>query len=108
MASEALEAFRGIRPGGPSGCPAGFAPIGHAVIADNARYALSGPAELGAHELRAADHRLQFFECNLARQVLHPAVGRDDDDFRRDEWPGPAGPRGDFLRRFEQYNDQID
>src|SRR5882762_11708654 len=65
----------------------------------NARLAgLPGLAELGPHELRAFDHRFQFLERHLARQVLHPAVGRDDDVFRRDERQGAADARGDFLR----------
>src|SRR5881628_2602498 len=49
------------------------------ITASICRPLLSGLAELGAHELRAFDHRFQFLERHLARQVLHPAVGRDDD-----------------------------
>src|SRR5438093_11289629 len=45
------------------------------ITASIGRPLLSGLAELGAHELRALDHRFQFLERHLARQVLHPAVG---------------------------------
>ena len=31
-----------------------------------------------AHDLRAGHHRLQLSECNLARQVFHPAIRGDE------------------------------
>src|SRR5204862_2567035 len=63
---------------------------------------LLGPVEFRAHKLRALDHRFHFLERHLARQVLHSAVGRDDDAFRRDEGRGTAGARGDLFRRLDR------
>ena len=37
----------------------------------------------GSDKASPCDHRLQFAECALARQVLHPAVGRDDEPLGR-------------------------
>src|SRR5882762_6713622 len=39
-------------------------------------------SKLGAHELRTLHHTLQLPERHLARQVLHAAIGRNDDVFR--------------------------
>src|SRR5207248_2815555 len=78
------------------------------ITASMSSSSLSAPAELGAHELRALDHRFHFPERHLARQVLHPAVGRDDDALGRDEGQGAADARGDLFRRLHRHVVQVD
>src|ERR1700693_6015942 len=72
------------------------------------RYLRTRGSKLGAHELRALDHCFQFLERHLARQVLHPAVGRDDDVFRRDERQGAADARRYFPRRLHRHVVEVD
>ena len=45
---------------------------------------------LGAQQMRRLDHRLHLAERDLARQVLHAAVGREDHVFRLDVTRAPA------------------
>ncbi len=38
-------------------------------------------AQLCAHDLGAGHHRFELAEGNVARQVFHAAIGRDDEVF---------------------------
>src|SRR4051794_12856354 len=44
------------------------------------------------------DHRFELTECELARQVFHAAVRRDDEPLRRDDLERTAYAGGDLLR----------
>ncbi len=72
---------------------------------------LSDPAsedELLANEARAGDHRLELAERQLARQVLHPAVRRDDEPLRRHDLEGLTNPLSDDLRRLDLARAEIE
>ena len=63
---------------------------------------------LGADDRRAAHHRLHLAEGDVARQVFHPAVGRDDDLLGRHIGQGPADALGDRLRRLDRHVVEVD
>ena len=54
--------------------------------------------ELRAHELGARDERLELAERDIARQILHPAIRRDDEPLERHHVERRANPRRDLMR----------
>src|SRR5262249_11849316 len=56
------------------------------------------PALFAPHNVGTLHHRLHFRECDLARQVLHPAIGGNHDPFGGHVRQRPADARGDNIR----------
>ena len=56
----------------------------------------------------SGDHRLELAERPLARQVLHPAVRRDDEPLGRHDLEGLPDPDSDDLRRLDLARTEIE
>src|SRR5918992_811695 len=54
-----------------------------------------------SNQARPGDHRFELAERPLARQVLHPAVGRDDEPLRRHHLERSPDPLCDDVRRLD-------
>src|SRR5262249_44505694 len=71
--------------------------------------ASGGPLrQLGANNLRPGGHCAHLAVRDVPRQVLHPAVGCDDDVFGLDVRQRAADARGDRLARLDGHVGQID
>jgi hypothetical protein len=63
--------------------------IAHAVVRSALLHSVGG---IFSGEARTGDHRFELAECPLPRQVLHPAVRRDDEPLRRHHREGFPDP----------------
>src|SRR6266849_226374 len=53
------------------------------------------------HDSRAFDHRFELPERDVARQILHPAIGRDDEPLGRNDLERGANSVGHHIRRLD-------
>jgi hypothetical protein len=64
--------------------------------------------EILSDEARAGNHRPELPERPLAREVLHPAVGCDDEPLRRQHFERLPDPAGDDLRGLDLGRAQVE